>query len=87
MPPLFSQSACIGGNVLPSCVLRLERGVVQVRSPSRDSLMPSRTAARTTKYRTTKPTTQATSSSMAVWTMRRLSSIWKFGMAAPFLPL
>lgn len=87
MPFPFRQSACIGGSVLPSCVLGLALGVATVRSPSRDSLMPSLTAARTTKYRTTKPTTQAISSNTAVWTMRRLSSSWKFGMAAPFLPL
>lgn len=80
------QSACIGGNVSPFRVSRSLFAAGLGRSPSLDSLIPSRTAAFTTKYRTTIAMPNAKSSHAVAATAYCKAMAWKLGMGSLLFP-
>lgn len=81
------QSACIGGNVSPFRVSRRFAAVVRGLSlPSLDSLIPSFTAAFTTKYRTAIAIPNVTTSHRVANTVYCMAMAWKFGMSSLLSP-
>lgn len=77
MPPLFLQSALMGGRVSPLWVFLLSL-VTRARqlSPSLDSLIPSRMAYLITKYSSHIATAKPMASSTMSWKAAFVISIW-----------